>query len=295
MAYDIFMRERRLSTSDDPVTEFSNLNEFEASTTIPSGRIAIGFKGIPVDFLFEDRGYTTTVIAFHGAVMTTVNLPYHIGSGVLADVPANRISISDPSLTLGGELKLGWFAGSEDQLGLQEFLGAVVAKIADTSNTENLVFFGASGGGFSALELSRRFPSSLAVAINPQTSISKYWKPAVDLYVEVAWRGKNPFVPNSTQLVHDLVETYPEYPNNTIAYIQNRRDTPHVKNHYRPFVDKIKDSGRVWELIGSWGNVGTTGHTPPPKDITAMILNQVASSNGKWDIGLNQAGFVKAT
>ncbi len=286
------MRDRRPSTSDDPVTEYANLNDFESIATVPSGRLAIYFNEVPVDFYFDDRGFSTTVVAFHGAVMTSVDLPYHIGAGVMENVSANRISISDPSLNFGGDLKLGWFAGSAVQIDLQGFLARVVAKIAAASKTDNLVFFGASGGGFSALEMSRRFAGSLAVAINPQTSISKYWKPAVDRYVGIAWNGRSPFSARPKQLVHDLVTEYRDVPENTVAYIQNKRDTHHVKEHQRPFLEKTKSSGKIWELSGTWGHAKSTGHTPPPKDLTAAILTKVVDANGEWESGLKQAGFV---
>lgn len=285
------MRSRRPSTIEDPIIEYKSFEEFKLVDTAPVGRFSIDFKGLPVDFLYENRGYNTTVVGFHGAIMATVDLPFHTAAGVMTNVKANRLAVSDPSLLLGNGLKLGWFAGSTQQTGLQGFIESVIRQLGKICKVEHLVFFGASGGGFSALEMSSRFPKSLAVPMNPQTSITKYHPPAVALYVEVAWNGVEPFTEDQELTRHNLVESYPSDPVNTIAYIQNSRDKVHIREHQGPFLNKVGQSDRVWQLMDAWGDLKRTGHTTPPKWLCAIILEKVVDSNGEWENGLHSAGF----
>lgn len=285
------MRLRRVSTEEDTVIEYSSFEEFNEGTLVPNGRFSVIFNGIPVDFLFENRNFSTTVVGFHGAVQTTVDLPFHTGEGVMRTVNANRIAVSDPSLIFGNDLKLGWFAGSNRQVGLQEFIGRVLRCIFQKTSAKNLIFFGASGGGFSAIEMSLRFHGSLAVPMNPQTSITEYHQPAIDLYVDTAWDGVDPFSENQQKLNHNLVDLYPEFPDNIIAYIQNTRDKVHIKNQQLPFYEKVGKSPNIWHLMDSWGSPKITGHTPPPKELVTSVLQVLAESDGQWDIALKTLGF----
>lgn len=275
----------------DPLVDYASLEDFERVETVPAGRFAIQFNGLPVDFLYDDHGYKTTVVAFHGAILTTVDLPFHTGAGVIDKVKANRLAVSDPSLLLGNDLKLGWFGGSTQQIGLQDFVEKVIRKVSNKSGVQHLLFFGASGGGFSALEMSSRFPGSLAVPMNPQTSITMYHPPAVALYVEVAWGDVSPFTDDQRLLCHNLVDRYPADPINTIAYIQNSRDKVHIRDHQQPFYDKVGNSSKVWQLMDTWGDPKRTGHTTPPKEIVADVLAKIAESNGDWETSLRSAGF----
>lgn len=285
------MRLRRPDSAEDPLVEYPSFEEFEKTKNPPNGRFSIEFKNLPVDFLYENRGYATTVVIFHGAILTTVDLPFHTAAGVMSGVKANRLTVSDPTLLLGNDLKLGWFAGSTQQVGLQRFIETVIRKINELASVNHVVFFGASGGGFSALEMSARFVGSLAVPMNPQTSITKYHQPSVALYVDVAWGSIPPFTEGNDLLTHDLVDSYPNNPVNTVAYIQNSRDRVHIRDHQRPFFAKVGQSPNVWQLMGAWGEPKQTGHTTPPKEISANILAKAAESNGDWQTGLVASGF----
>lgn len=275
------------------MTEFLSIEEFDSLAEMPSGRFAIPYKGIPVDFLYDNRGYDTTVICFHGAVDIKVNLPWHTAEGVMKEVSANRLAISDSTLLISEGLKLAWFGGSSQQIGLQGFIEQVIRVVNEKTGVHHLVFFGGSGGGFSALEMSERFPGSLAIPMNPQTSISKYVASHVMRYVEGAWDGDMPFTQDQDLLRHDLSALYSEKPLNTIGYVQNTRDDFHIAEHQKPFLEKVGNSGKVWKLMDAWGDPTRSGHVTPPKATTAKFLATIVASDGDWEHGLTEAGFTR--
>lgn len=287
------MRSRRPHTLGDPLVEYSSIEEFESSAGIPCGRFSVMFKGIPVDFLYDNRGYDTTIVCFHGAVDVKVNLPWHTAEGVMKDVAANRLAISDPSLVLGDGLKLAWFGGSSKQVGLQGFIEQVIRAVNNKASNQHVVFFGGSGGGFSSLEMSERFSGSLALPMNPQTSIAKYVASHVNRYVDKAWASERPFTEDQALLRHDLPALYPEIPPNTIGYVQNTRDSFHIEEHQKPFIERVGASGKVWTLMEAWGDPARSGHVTPPKEVTAKFLKVVAACNGEWETGLKIAGFTQ--
>lgn len=264
-----------------------------ATGEVPQGRFVVPDRGVPVDFLYEPvANAKTTVIFFHGAVLGTISLPWHPGERIVENVRANRLAISDPSLALDDShrLTLGWHAGSSQQPALQRFIELVVRRISEVTGIQNLVFIGGSGGGFAALETSRRFGGSVVVAMNPQTSIGRYNPEAIDRYVDLSW-GVDSLQDISPFATHDLVQAYPSHPTNTVAYVQNTRDKNHVEFHQIPFFEKVGESRDVLMLMDSWGDPEGSGHVIPPRNTVRDIVRYLVASNGEWRKALVGLGF----
>lgn len=289
------MRERRPATLDAPVQEFDSLTDFRQDQhALPSGRFSVGLNDRPVDFQLVPRDSDALIITYHGAILADVSLPWFTGKGVTSQTGASWLSVSDPALHYDPALTLGWYAGTVNKPTLQCHIAAVIEEVATRLGASHLIFMGVSGGGFSALEASIRFPGSVAVVGNPQTAIKNYVPTQVQRYVDAAWSGKSPFEVNSTtRVVHDLNRAFTAA-SNTVAYLQNSRDAFHISMHLLPFFKKNADTGRAWLLMDAWGSPVGDGHIPPPKTLMADILTQLAAAQGDWSRVLDEAGFDNA-
>ena len=287
-----FMRIRRSATTSEPHVTFASIQEFTEARTAVEGWFSVTHRNRPVDFQFRDSPSDTLVVVFHGAAQRTVSLPWFTGRGVLDGVPAKWLAVSDASLLISDRLNLSWFAGSHEQPDLQDVTALVIDAVKLKSGAKHLIFFGSSGGAFAALETSRRFPDSLVIAMNPQTSIGKYLQKAVARYLEVAWSTESIADPALDGVTHDLTTVYERDHLNTVAYIQNTRDGFHIQNHQRPFLKEVSGSDKLWRLEGAWGDPAKSGHVIPPKDTVSSIVRSAVASDGNWGQALSDAGFL---
>lgn len=288
------MRSRKAATSLEPVTEYSNLEDFLSIGSLDSGRFAISYGGVPVDFYYDAvENAKATIVMFHGSTRKDVNLPMLAGAGITSGLAVNRLAVSDPSLTADSscELILSWYAGSSQQPELQYFLERVIRRISALSGTQNLIFMGGSGGGFASLEISRRFEKSVALVMNPQTSLGRYYPALVTQYLNNCWNGLASVTMLPSSIAHDLVGDYPQELNHTVAYLQNTRDKHHVDNHQAPFLKKSGGSQKVFVLMDAWGDPTKKSHVPPPREIIRSILTGLIESDGDWASCLLELGF----
>lgn len=282
----------------NPVHEFLSLEHYLSAGMAPTGRFVVPHEGVPVDFYYEPvEGARTTVVFFHGAALGSVSLPWHPGRRAMDGVRANRLTVSDPTLALDDSytLRLSWYVGSTVQPQLQYFIETVFRRVLEVTGIEHVMFFGASGGGFAALEMSRRFPRSIAMVMNPQTSVGRYNIGAVNRYLKLGWDGAKSLDEISPYATHDLVEAYQPVMHHTVAYVQNTRDTMHINNHQIPFLEKVGESPKVFMLMDAWGDPAGTGHVTPPTDIARRITRHLVACNGDWRQRLVQLGFAHQT
>ena len=285
------MGPKRPTTIAGPARQFESISELSGLKVVPDGWFALDFNGHPVDFQFRNHHSSTLVVTFHGAAQKNVDLPWFTGRNITDGAPAKWLALSDASLQFESALKLSWFAGSKYQPLLQSFNARVIETVRTISNAEHVIFIGASGGGFAALEASFRFPDSLAIPMNPQTSIRQYYENFVAQYVELAWSAASVDDPAFSPVAHDLVSTYSAGHSNTIAYIQNTRDMFHISRRQRPFFENLSNSDYLWTMEGSWGNPSKSGHVIPPIDEVRRILRLATASEGDWASALSEGGF----
>lgn len=250
---------------------YSNLDVFLESPQPPNGSIEIkyGDDSLPLHFYFEDRGYNTTVITFHGATSEKIEvLPAWQGMGITENVPANRILFSDPSLALDIDLKLSWFAGNLHQPTLQEDISKIIQHL--TLN-KRVVLFGTSGGGFAALEQSTRLENEVIVVVsNPQTDIFAYYKGFTDAYLNLAWPDTPP---SEIQFQASVIDAYRNRVKAKVFYIQNAGDSYHVAKHLIPFLANNHPDNTV-ELITPY--IGP-GHIGPSKDYFESLFKKICA------------------
>lgn len=290
------MRERRGDINEHPVAEFPVLNEFFETTEIPEGSFAIQYGGIPIDFSYRDNGSSTVIICFHGAAQSTVSLPWFTGSMVVGEAGANWLSVSDPSLQLSKGLKLAWYAGNLLQPDLQRIITDVIAHIRKVTRVRHLIFFGTSGGGFAALDFSRRFAGSLALPVNPQTSIARHRATTVNTYKQHAWDNETPIILKGDSPIHyDQTNEYVQSFPNTVAYVQNTWDAYHINMHLLPFLRTVGGHPSLRLLLGAWGNPAKNKHVPPGKSLLVRIMKELVLVEGEWHHALEFLGFTTNT
>lgn len=238
-----------------------------------------------LEILVEDRKSDTTLVLFHAAVdPTQTTLPVFIGHQLTAEIEANLIFISEPSLQLGASI--GWFTGDPGR-NLQEELVKVLGHIqGGLSNAKHLIFYGSSAGGFASLYYSHHFPNSLAIVANPQTDIAKYHTEHVTRFLELVWGTSNINDVKATTEVCTLYEgSFPNY----VGYLQNLDDYLHISEHCHPWAKATRRfSERRKFMIEDWGN----GHAPPNFFLLQGILEYAVSLHGDWDTFLLDESFI---
>lgn len=283
----------RTNTDVTRTTEFSTIQDFQHTDQLSDGHIIIRYQEHTLDFELDKSPADTLLVCFHGALTRTVEWPMFVGHGVTAELGnVARLSIADPSIGMHETLALAWYAGNDKMVDLQKVTASVVDKVATLIGAKRVMFFGSSGGGFAALQMSWHFPGSLAVVSNPQTSIGRYLPIPVKGYLRRCWSDR-PI--EELPIEHDMTALYEGGHDNTVAYIQNTRDEFHVKNHQEPFLAAVPDLNRVWCMSDAWGTNPKALHAPPPKRIFKNVLTHAAASQGDWPSGLQHAGFEHAS
>lgn len=272
----LVVRPRVISPKYQRVSSFPTLDHFLDSGEFPEGAVSI-LGNIPIDMQFVPKKRSKTlVVCFHAALIGEINFPFLSGAGIFADLDVSRLSISDPSLYLDTELTLGWFAGNTYMSNLQTRLRKIVKQAMRACQARRVIFFGVSGGGFAALQMSRHFKNSLAFVVNPQTSIAQYHDKFVDRYLRAAWDAPS-F--DDLPIEHNMVEAYRQAPmTNHVVYLQNSEDGFHIEHHMNPFLVSVSDPTRVFVESKAWGD----GHVPPSKEHMKEVLERLIASKGKW-------------
>lgn len=238
--------------------------------------------GYPVDLMVEDNGAATTLVSLHAALGGSgLQPPIFTGRSVSDQAGLNRVFISDPGLLAAPDLGLAWYLGT-GSVDLTDVLTRVLTRLQAWLGAQHLVFFGMSGGGFAALNLSHEFPGSLAVPVNPQTRL-------VD-YAEVHWdaMARACFGTGSVEESRDALERHPRGDlrtvyasgfDNTVIYLQNRADG-HVVSQMVPWLEAIRWDPRARVILDEWGR----GHVPPPGPVLRSMLSHVADVEGDWPL-----------
>lgn len=258
----------------DEVITYPSIDDFIEADNV-TGLNNIKYRGLNLDVLVEDNESETTVVYFHAAIAKdNATIPVFNGLNLNSSVGANAIYVSDP--VLESDLTLGWYAGDEDHH-LQEDLVRVFQKIlGQLPPHRHLIFFGASGGGFASLYFSSQFDDSLAIAINPQTNVLRYFDTFVDPFLEKLWPN---FSESHPGFAYDTGEIYSRRFKNSVLYIQNLGDRSHVRSHLIPFLEDINPEDERFMLhFVRWGK----GHRAAGSLVLIPLLRTAISCRGEW-------------
>jgi len=158
------------------------------------------------------------------------------------DFPGHLLCVSDPTLRVHDQLRLGWYLGTSE-VDWTATLARVVARVAEQLGVEpsDITFYGSSGGGFAGMMLATHLKGAGAIAINPQTNILHYHRRPVRAMLMRCFPG---VTPRTAGL--ELVTTRfaaicrcARSPRSRVLIAQNRLDEFHYERHYTPFCNAL--------------------------------------------------------
>lgn len=91
------------------------------------------------------------------------------------------------------------------------------------------------------------------------------------------------------QVVSNLLELYDSSFPNYVLFLQNQRDSFHIRNHYHPWEERFRELyGELWcTLQGDWGE----GHAAPPAYLQELVLKFALSFSGQWQDLMKEDDF----
>lgn len=237
--------------------------------------------GYPLRFLLQRTDSTTLLVVSHGALnRTKYTLPRFEWLASMRERPENLLFLSDSGLSDFDDLELAWFTGDAKRNLLAQHV-ALVKSITKDLGISRIVFMGGSGGGFSALALSRHFAGSRALVFNPQTRIHRYWKAAVQAYIDKLWPDVD--TPASLHKIGPRVDLIsqldPSAVENQVLYVQNSDDEHHVKAHLKPYAyafglgpeSSVSIDGRLRLVVERFAS----GHNMPYRQVLNPFIDLV--------------------
>lgn len=149
-----------------------SLNDFEKSADIPSN-CSILIEKWQFDIFFNFINTKKLYIVLSGSRKIGDPLPLFKRWSWNTAFDGSVLYISDPMFYKFKDCILGWYYGSYE-FNIYKYINKIVETINKKYNFQHIIFYGSSGGGFSALQAATYYSNSFAIAINPQIYISRY-------------------------------------------------------------------------------------------------------------------------
>lgn len=259
--------------------------------------IKINYNKVQFEFIFDNKVSDFLVILNQSAITRSmINLPvYHRWSQSI-NLNAKVITVNDPTLYASDDLNAGWFVGTKDSDYANHFV-SLIKKIALLYKipVSNIIFYGGSAGGFSALSQSSLLPGSLAISDIAQVDLNSYqYKSEIDKLVAS-------FPELSTELFKhriNLINRFSRFAIPRFVFIQNEHDRHHVSNHMIPLIkfinsaksDDVLLNGKQFFYTYDYFHPIRGGHSPFPNIIP--LINKIIE-NIKQGVALdnNFGGF----
>lgn len=139
-----------------------------------AGAHAIQYNGEMLDLLVQDRGATTTLVVFSGALNLNAKfIPAFSGRSLAEDTGVNLIAVADPSMDRG-DITVAWYLGNSRTGPLRTQFSKLIRHVAESLGGSRTILFGGSGGGYAAAHLAHDFPGSIAFICNPRLSLERW-------------------------------------------------------------------------------------------------------------------------
>ncbi len=248
----------------------------------------------PLDALTQGNKHLSQsefiMIGFSGAVARANTVPPVFSFlGVAEKVGLPLIAFSDPSLSMGSNLRLSWYAGNEYYPDLPNVIAAICDQIIEKSG-KKLLLAGGSGGGFAALNVQGRMKlknSSTVFVWNPQTDLIAYSELVSLKYIRTAF-------PSSADVLDkdNLREVAARHIQYQLAHDRGAKRVIMMDGYdYRHIRDLKKYFGEISEssvmnnrvkidntlvCFGDWGAQGNA-HTAPPRNLVTGIIQSLAN------------------
>ncbi len=233
-------------------------------------------------FLFQDAPGDYLFVLFHGAKDRKKSPPPYYDRWSWANqFPGAVLNVSDPTLNLSEELFIAWYIGNHGEWPL-EVISGIILRVMNVLNKKRVVTYGSSMGGFAAIATQTFIKDSIAIAINPQTDVTKYHSGRVKLMFkccfDAAEDDRTSFSKLKTRYPErlDLVGNAHAFAASKIVVVQNTFDLFHYRRHYAPFAKALGIP-----LLGGHSQTGafsallyasSIGHGPENRQMVPDIL-----------------------
>jgi hypothetical protein len=240
-----------------------------------------------LDALFVNQKSDVLIVSCHGALpRQTTTLPRFERLRTFLNTTHSSLYFGDPTLHLNEQLGLAWYTGWKER-DIYPILADWSQKAAEASGADKIIFLGSSGGGFASMQVATYVPNSLAVPLNPQTTIWRYQPKGSLGYARNYIRNVMPdLTPEGgvKNLTNDddwsvplkerasTLIRYSEPVDNYVYYAQNLNDTFHVTDHYEPFKQVI-ESGPNRDRVQFFTYEGQHAHASPRRPVFEEIMN----------------------
>ena len=197
------------------------------------------------------------------------------------EIEASCIFLNDPTLYFDKKIVCGWFQGTQKNW-LIDSTVSIVKNIANKLNIQNsdIIFFGSSAGGFSAIQAATLMPQSMAMVEIPQTNLNTYWaqsevkKTLSACYGDIECSVKFP----ERLSVIESIKNKRRFPDMTVYHsmhdIKSLNQISELFNCYLACLDDNEyDTGVLNIIFYDSFHPVKGGHTPPPKSYTIKNIN----------------------
>lgn len=248
-------------------------DEFLALDRLRSGLIVIDYGAVELALLVRNRRAPVTFYGFHAAQSPMQRRPVPFFQGRrIAPRRFNQVLVSDPSLYLHDDVRVGWFLGNR-HCPMTEELPPIMDKLDALMGAERRMLWGNSAGGTAALRYARE--QDVSVVVNPQVVLRNFTWGRVEPWLEHGWGIDDYWDRRAYGEAHCDLRANP--PKGRIVYCQNIHDD-HVELQLKPLAETLGvsaepgDDGRFRLILGDWGK----GHIPPPSEFQQAIVAEEA-------------------
>lgn len=224
--------------------------------------------------------------------------PFYSGMGLSKELDIPILAIADPSVDMGINCGIGWYAGNHQIPNLSSIINEVIVSVSKKYSLTPLLI-GGSAGGYASLVQASIIPIPAKILIwNPQTDLTKYIRKYLLDYLVSAYPNKFNVVEDiksESLLLAFLRENIPFYsvidqeiPSNVeVLFLQNFNDW-HLISHTLPYfkknIERLSNSafkrGSVGLLLGNWGKE----HATPPKGLIINIIKSILKGYNSVEI-----------
>nr|VFK67895.1 MAG: hypothetical protein BECKUNK1418G_GA0071005_11736 [Candidatus Kentron sp. UNK]VFK73178.1 MAG: hypothetical protein BECKUNK1418H_GA0071006_11706 [Candidatus Kentron sp. UNK] len=228
-------------------------------------------------FSYFKRESTRLVVMLQGGIdREKVPLPVFQRWSWSEEIKGSVLILNDPTL-FGNQLILGWWQGEESSYALSsacDFIRLIIGKLG--YSIQDVLFYGSSAGGFSALMMAGHLGCGLAIVNNPQINLlERHIEQPFQAVLETKFRGisrEEAFNEYPTRFsVSALFKEINYIPR--ILYYQNVKDHLHFEGQYLPFVKELYGSGLDPNEFQSVLYMHHWGHFPLERIKTISIIN----------------------
>lgn len=258
-----------------------------AAVPLQDGRFTVRLDSGRFDCFLRRKASPYLFVLLHGARDPETQPPIFSRWSWSARFPGSVVCISDPTLYLPKkQLRLGWYVGTDEknwQLRLVGLVRTIAEKLG--VDTNKIICYGSSGGGFAGLMLASHLKNATAVAINPQTDVLKYHRRAVDEFLDACFSGRKDADLSPAELARvSAITAFRRAPNAKCIIVQNQIDTAHYERHYKPFCKAfnipveggVDKTGRAVSVLYSHPN----GHGAEPPEIVDSLIATAVNLTG---------------